>query len=186
MYTIQDVIERTGLKANFIRRCVKGISCLQGHTKNGDKNRTLFDSNAFVIFDKIKQYKEEGLTIQRIDEELVKLEKQPDKQVGKHYQTVENESERNHQESLSNQDNQVLQLTQNLHETEKAKMEAEHRLELIQSTQKLLPAGGDVEKSRKMLALIHKLEVLTRPKGIKLLSKTREIEKLWADLKELL
>ena len=179
MNTIEDVIEYTSLKEPFIRRCLTEIYILKRYIKRGDKNKILLDSNAISIFDNIKQYKEKGLSISEINKQLSDSVKQTVKQSKNYTQT-------NIKTFENEQYNEVLSLTHKIHEIEKDKIKAEHELDLIKSNLKLLPAGGDLDKSKQMMSLISKLEVLTRPKGFKIRSKTKEIDLLWGNLKELL
>lgn len=79
-YSINDLAEYTGLKTDFIRKCIKTFEDILGeYIERGDKNSLVFDSNALVIFDRIKQLKEKGLTVKTIgeylNEELVAAEK---------------------------------------------------------------------------------------------------------------
>lgn len=72
-HTIQDVGEYTGLKIDFIRKCIKHLSAiLEPYISRGDKNCMLFDSNALVIFDQVKQLKERGFILNSIEQELSK------------------------------------------------------------------------------------------------------------------
>lgn len=185
MYSLQDIVKHTGLNIHFVRSCEKQIDLLKGHVRTGKNGKKLIDSSGLIVFQNIKPLRDKDMTIAGINEHLNRT-KQPSDNAQNDTHGDLNYTEGGSEKSLHDKAFSPLALTQKLHETEKAKMEAEHKLELIRSTQKLLPAGGDVEKSRKMLALINKLEVLTRPKGIKILAKTKEIENLWADLKEFL
>lgn len=70
-HTIQDIHKATGLTANFIRRCAWEMKeIFDQHTTRGENNTILFDNNALSIFDQIKQLKEQGLTIPKIQEKL--------------------------------------------------------------------------------------------------------------------
>ena len=70
-HTIQDIHKATGLTANFIRRCAWEMKeVFDQHTTRGENNTILFDNNALSIFDQIKQLKEQGLTIPKIQEKL--------------------------------------------------------------------------------------------------------------------
>ena len=65
--SINDLISYTGLKYDYIIRCIKEIDeILKPFIKRGDKNSLLFDSNALSIFDRIKQLKEQKLTLSSI------------------------------------------------------------------------------------------------------------------------
>jgi len=67
MFTIYELSNNTGLKVDFIRKCLKSLKpFFDSYLVRGDNNSILFDSNSLVIFDKIKQLKEEGLAIPEI------------------------------------------------------------------------------------------------------------------------
>jgi hypothetical protein len=70
--TVNDIIDYTGLKYDYIIRCIKELDfILKPYIKRGDKNTLLFDSNAAVIFDKIKQYKEQKFSLGTIKKKLL-------------------------------------------------------------------------------------------------------------------
>lgn len=73
-YTINDLIEITGLKEKFIRNCIESLkdNVLKDSIKRGNKNSLIFDSNTLQIFDFIKQKNESGFSISTIKEELLK------------------------------------------------------------------------------------------------------------------
>jgi len=71
MNKLEDIAKLTGLKEAFLRRCIgRYQKAFEPHTKRGDKNSLLFDDNAVVLFDKIKQLKEKGLNLNEIDKEI--------------------------------------------------------------------------------------------------------------------
>lgn len=70
-FTIEDIKERTNLNIDFIRRCIKFFKDeLSPHITKGEFNALKFDSNAVSIFDKIMQYKNDGLTLPTIKNKL--------------------------------------------------------------------------------------------------------------------
>lgn len=80
-YSVNDIADFTGLKVDFIRKCIKYFEeILEPHLDRGDKNSLMFDSSALVIFDRIKQMKDKGLTVKAIgdylQEELIAAEKE--------------------------------------------------------------------------------------------------------------
>lgn len=94
LYTIQDIQKRTNLKLDFIRRCTSQLKeVLKPHTKNGDFNTLLIDSNGLVIFDKIMQYKQEGLSLPAIKEKLTSSLQNTPKQEEIPYNTLNNTTE---------------------------------------------------------------------------------------------
>lgn len=67
MYSIKDLESLTGLKYQFLRECLKQFPGLfKQHTKHGNKNKILLDEAVFPIFDRIKQMKEQGLSMPEI------------------------------------------------------------------------------------------------------------------------
>lgn len=67
----------TGLTAQFIRRCVRAMpELLKGETIRSDKNKLLFTDNALVIFDRVKQLKQDRLTIGEMKDKLYAGRKQ--------------------------------------------------------------------------------------------------------------
>lgn len=70
-FTIEDIKKRTNLSLDFIRRCIKFFKDeLAPHTTKGEFNALRFDNNAVSIFDKIMQYKNDGLTLPAIKDKL--------------------------------------------------------------------------------------------------------------------
>lgn len=65
VYTIKEISEITNLKEQFIRKCImEAKGQFDKFIVNRGKNNTIyFDSNALVLFDKIKQKKENGQVI---------------------------------------------------------------------------------------------------------------------------
>lgn len=69
--TINDIIEYTGLKYEYIIKCTKELdSVLKPYTQRGDKNSLIFDSNALKIFDRVKQLKDGKQSISSIKVQL--------------------------------------------------------------------------------------------------------------------
>lgn len=78
--TINDIIDYTGLKYEYIIKCIKELDeVLKPHVQRGDKNSLIFDSNALKIFDRIKQLKDGKQSITSIkiqlESELSKTQK---------------------------------------------------------------------------------------------------------------
>ena len=71
MFTIDEIQKQTGLQIYFIRKCLKVLNdILSPHIQRGEHNSLLFNDNALVIFDQIKQLKEQGLSIVEIEKQL--------------------------------------------------------------------------------------------------------------------
>lgn len=69
--TINDIIEYTGLKYEYIIKCTKELdSVLKPYIQRGDKNSLIFDSNALKIFDRVKQLKDGKQSISSIKVQL--------------------------------------------------------------------------------------------------------------------
>lgn len=64
-YTIKEISGITGLKEQFIRKCImESKGKFDKYIVSRGKNNTInFDSNALVLFDKVKQKKENGSVI---------------------------------------------------------------------------------------------------------------------------
>lgn len=65
IYTIKEISRTTGLKEQFIRKCImEAKGKFDKYVVSRGKNNTInFDSNALVLFDKVKQKKENGWVI---------------------------------------------------------------------------------------------------------------------------
>ena len=71
--TIQHIKELTGLKEPFIRKMFLELNDLfKPYVKRGNNNSLLFDSNAMMIWDKVKQLKEQNLSFDDIKNDLTK------------------------------------------------------------------------------------------------------------------
>ncbi len=70
-YTLIDVQKRTGLSVPTLRKQLAVCrAILAPFIKKGSRNKLLFDSNALIIFDKVKQLREEGMSLNQIKKEL--------------------------------------------------------------------------------------------------------------------
>ncbi|MEK7432844.1 MAG: hypothetical protein AABZ74_06915 [Cyanobacteriota bacterium] len=70
--SVQFVITTTGFSYDYIRKIIKELQpILSPYMQRGDNNSILFDSNAIVIFDQVKQLKQGGLNIKSIKEKLM-------------------------------------------------------------------------------------------------------------------
>jgi len=97
LYTIQDVQDRTNLKIDFIRRCTSQLKdVFKPYIRNGEFNSLLIDSNGLIVFDKIMQYKQQGLSLPTIKDKLydsLPHLQEPTKVQNNDYQAVNNTSE---------------------------------------------------------------------------------------------
>ena len=67
MLTLKEISKQTGLSPNFIRLCKTKLNdILNPYIHRGNKNKLLFDESAVMLFDKIRNLKEEGLYISDI------------------------------------------------------------------------------------------------------------------------
>jgi DNA-binding transcriptional MerR regulator len=191
MIEINDIIKHTGLKKSFIGRCVREISeIFKPFTQKGKNNRNLYDYNVLVIFDKIKQYKENGLSLPAIKKQILNSFSDFEKKPGEHLKntstTPENKIEKKNKKSSLNshdiENKDVIHLHKKLHQIEIEKNEAIHRYEMLKNNLKLLPAGGDFIKLRSAVSMIAKLEAKTKAKFLE----GRDVKKLWNELKRIL
>ena len=118
MITINELHSKTGLKITFIRKCVKELNeILEPHIQRGNYNSINFSPNAFVIFDKIKQLKDEGLIItdikRRLEKEL-KDDKSGESKELKVHQTPFNPSKDDKSQAIETLGNQILDLQEQL------------------------------------------------------------------------
>jgi DNA-binding transcriptional MerR regulator len=71
MYSIQELSKRTNLDISFIRKCKNTFKqIIDPHIQRGEKNKLLFTDNALIIFDRIGQMKNEGLSIPEIQKQF--------------------------------------------------------------------------------------------------------------------
>ncbi|PCJ18444.1 MAG: hypothetical protein COB02_11155 [Candidatus Cloacimonadota bacterium] len=83
--SIADICSFTGLKEPFVRRVIRECKELMvEYFRRGDNNSILFDDNGLRVFDRVKQLKQEGSSLQeikqRLEIELVKQEELVDEQ----------------------------------------------------------------------------------------------------------
>jgi len=92
--TIKDIQKQTGLKDNFIRRCLSHMKDIfEPHISRGENNTLLFDDSVYPLFNRIKQLKEKDkLTLPEIERRLgYKPVKPDDKADNNGYQTLPNQ-----------------------------------------------------------------------------------------------
>ncbi len=92
--TIKDIQKQTGLKDNFIRRCLSHMKDIfEPHISRGENNTLLFDDSVYPLFNRIKQLKEnDNLTLPEIERRLgYKPVKSDDKADNDGYQTLPNQ-----------------------------------------------------------------------------------------------
>jgi len=71
MYSIQELSKRTNLDISFIRKCKNTFKqIIDPHIQRGEKNKLLFTDNALIIYDRIAQMKQEGLSIPEIQKQF--------------------------------------------------------------------------------------------------------------------
>jgi DNA-binding transcriptional MerR regulator len=70
-YPLEQVLEITGLKGDFSRKCLKHLrEYLKPHERRGEFNRLLYNQSGLVVWDKIKQMKEQGLSLPEMKRQL--------------------------------------------------------------------------------------------------------------------
>lgn len=153
MININELSTRTGFSVVFIRKCLDKLGdILLPHTQHGEFNRLLFDNNAIVLFDKIKQLKEDGLSLPEIRRKL-------EKDLGTNSQTGSEKSEQTLEQGDTN--SVTLQKFLDLHlqvneekdkrikeqkEASEIIRELEKKNEQLSWTMKLLPEGKTPEQ----------------------------------------
>ena len=90
--TIEDIKKRTGLKEPFIRKCINNLdSTFKPYISRGSNNSFLFDENSMFLWDKIGQLKNQGLSIDKIKEQLdIILSSKSTNESTKTYSTIQN------------------------------------------------------------------------------------------------
>ncbi len=79
-YSNNDILQRTGLKPDFINHCNSKLGDLLGPFRiKGDKNKLLYDGNGLRLWDAIKEHKERGENIRQIRQALERIVR-PDSQ----------------------------------------------------------------------------------------------------------
>lgn len=156
MININELSKRTGFSVVFIRKCLDKLGdILAPYTQRGEFNRILFDSNAIVIFDQIKQFKEDGLAIPEIRRKL-------ERDLSTNTETAKStgvKSEQTDEQSGEGGDmlNRLLQLHQRMNEEKEKRIqerdqaaqvirELEKQNQHLSLTLKLLPEGKSPEE----------------------------------------
>jgi len=81
MFTVQYIANDMGLTVSYVRKCVQQLDgILKHHYVRGDFNQIQFTQSGYIIFDQIKQLKEQGLSITAIKERLEQPHSTQDKQ----------------------------------------------------------------------------------------------------------
>lgn len=89
--TIKDIETATGLSYHYILKCIKYLDpLLNEYIERGEKNSLLFSSNAIVVFDQIKQLKQQSKSLASIKKVMEKQLKQVDKTVDDSVKTEKN------------------------------------------------------------------------------------------------
>ena len=75
IHTIDDIQQRTGLRKDYLERISAMLSPLLldlEFRKNGEKNKALYNTNGFYVFDRVKELHEAGLNRPQIVKKLEK------------------------------------------------------------------------------------------------------------------
>ena len=174
MIDINDIIKATGLQRPFIYRCLREMKeILNPYITTGKNNRKLFSEEILIFFDRIKQFKEQGITIPTIRKKLLNDTSQ----------TAPNQIDKKQDETFHQNDSEMfnsLQATQKrLHQSELEKKELEYNLSLIKKDLKLLPAPNQIKQ---ILNMVYELEDKSKAKFLE----GRAVKRLFKDLKNLL
>jgi len=163
-YTINEIHEKTGLKVNFIRRCITELKDLfEPHITKGENNISLFDDSGLILFDRIKQLKEsDNLSIPEIRKHLGYQPVKPyEEGVNPGYETLSNQTVKPYETREENLVNRLyerlLQEKERAYQTEievkekscQAVLEAKSNvISSLQQQLKLLTNGKDPEAQR--------------------------------------
>lgn len=153
-YTINDLIEITGLKEKFIRNCIESLkdNVLKDSIKRGNKNSLLFDSNTLKIFDFIKQRNESGFSISSIKEELLqenlgKQKKETEENIIKTEPMLLLIDElKNMNSSIMKTKDELISKERELYNKDKEIIEKENVINHLKSNLKLLTDGKSPEE----------------------------------------
>jgi len=75
LFTIQYIEKDTGLNVAYIRRCLQKMDKIfSPHYNRGEYNQIQFTQSGYIIFDQIKQLKEEGLNLVQITKKMETLD----------------------------------------------------------------------------------------------------------------
>ncbi|MBF0555018.1 MAG: hypothetical protein HQK96_10765 [Nitrospirae bacterium] len=84
MFSLTDIETRTGFSRAYINKCLKELrDVLNPFIKRGNNNAILLNSDGLVIFDKIRQMKDQGMALPEVKIELAKIPQTPDKPYSK-------------------------------------------------------------------------------------------------------
>lgn len=198
---IAEIKKITGLKEPFIRKCLKEMGeILDPHVSRGTHNSLVFSDSARIIFDNIKQLKEQGNSLPVIKSKLFKQEGQTGEDGSKTVsppdsQTYSNSKAAEESKALPVANSSVLALVNKVHEAEMKQQQAEHQLELIKSNlDRFLPEGGSINdlhnrfnsisnKLSQMQVMINNLNRETWSSWFG--GHTVKIQKDWEELKKL-
>jgi DNA-binding transcriptional MerR regulator len=71
MQSIQEIAKQTGLTVQYIRKAKDYLhAIIQPHEQRGNKNALMYDSTGVLIFDRVKQMKQEGLSLPSIKDAI--------------------------------------------------------------------------------------------------------------------
>jgi hypothetical protein len=81
-HSIKHIVKVYGLPDWFVRKCINKLkdNVLKGMFEYRNKNTIFFDNSGMIIFDRIKQYREQGLTFPQIEKRLKKETAQAEKE----------------------------------------------------------------------------------------------------------
>ena len=152
MNKLEDIAKLTGLKEAFLRRCIgRYQKAFEPHIKRGDKNSLLFDDNAVVLFDKIKQLKEKGLNLNEIDKEINMINSKTNKHSETEHPNIDNTLLKIIEEKVvkhnKDKDDRVIELYDKLlEEREKRLTEKEEVIDNLKKQILLLTDGKTIEE----------------------------------------
>ena len=154
IHTIDDVQQRTGLRKDYLERISALLSPLLldlEFRKNGEKNRALYNTNGFYVFDRVKELHEAGLNRPQIVKKLEKELRNSDQATG--------DTRGNEQPNSSYTDIIALQrfLKEAISEPYKEVIQAlKGQVAELREKQELLTDGRSVEEVRKEREVLKK------------------------------
>ena len=154
IHTIDDVQQRTGLRKDYLERISALLSPLLldlEFRKNGEKNRALYNTNGFYVFDRVKELNEAGLNRPQIVKKLEKELRNSDQTTG--------ETRGNEQPNSSYTDIIALQqfLREAISEPYREVIQAlKGQVAELREKQELLTDGRSVEEVRKEREMLKK------------------------------
>ena len=171
-FTIQDICSETELEESQVRRAFKDLKeFFKNSSKRGESNKILFDSNALIIF---KRVKELSLLEPSFSEALRVTEQELSNLPPQKENSITNSIE---YELLS----QLKEANKEASEARLAAKDSQNELERVRENLKALPSGGDAQKLNEIYRIFIELEGKTKPKFMQ----GKRVKELWERLQNI-